>query len=173
MLTSKNIIFIEKLVYKLWGRHWIRGVETSLEVVSDFDFESRFVLHAKQGKLKLTLLWIFANDLKIIQIIYWFEGIGETSHSIPLSSSSEAWGEINGQFQPWTIHPFGLWPIFLVNRLSPLLGLDPLSPRKMIHGTYMLGEGCRKLNRQQRVTRAPAANVQALTSTVSFGAPPS
>ena len=29
-----------KLIYQIWDYHWIHGIETSLEVVSNFDFKS-------------------------------------------------------------------------------------------------------------------------------------
>ena len=43
--------FWQKLVYQFWDCHWICGIETSLWVVSDSDFEARLALHAKWGKL--------------------------------------------------------------------------------------------------------------------------
>ena len=39
--------FQQNLVYKLWDRHWIRGIKTSLEVVLDSDFESLLAMHVK------------------------------------------------------------------------------------------------------------------------------
>ena len=62
--------------------------------------------------------------------------------------------------------------INLVNNLSPSIGSDFLSPRKMIHGTYAPAEGCRWTNQWQWVTQGPAANAQPLPSTMLSGAPP-
>ena len=40
-----------KLVCQLLDRYWIHGIEKSLEVVSNFDFESWLALHVKRDKL--------------------------------------------------------------------------------------------------------------------------
>ena len=58
MLTSENVIFNGNLFANSETAIRILGIEMSLEVVSDPDFESRLVLHAKQGKLKRTFFTI-------------------------------------------------------------------------------------------------------------------
>ena len=59
---------------------------------------------------------------------------------------------------------------FLVNRPSPPLGLDPLSPRKMVHGTYVAREGRRWPNWWQWVTQGTTANARPLSSTAPSSA---
>ena len=43
-----------KLICRFWDHYWICGIETSSEMVLDFDFESQLVMQAKWDKLKLT-----------------------------------------------------------------------------------------------------------------------
>ena len=49
--------FQRKLIFQIWDWHWIRGAETSLGVVSDPDFKSQLVMHAKWGKFKLIFFY--------------------------------------------------------------------------------------------------------------------
>ena len=73
-LNRDNSAYLEKydfqwkLVCQLWDCHWIHGVETSSEVVSDLDFKSLLVLQAQWCKLKLAIFTVSLKKCKFLQV---------------------------------------------------------------------------------------------------------
>ena len=65
LFTLKNAIKKKKLIYQFWSCHWIRGDETSSEVILDFDFESQLALHSKRDNLKLKFFIVCLENVTV------------------------------------------------------------------------------------------------------------
>ena len=63
----KKCDFQQKLIFQIWDRHWIFGIEMSPGMVSNLDFKFRLALDAKRCKLKLVISTVYLKKCNFLQ----------------------------------------------------------------------------------------------------------